>query len=95
MEPGAGQPGRGIARAGSGSGEKASGVTATRMGNGGRPPRREQTGGFAENRRLCQREFCKHDTAVGGLQIFGTAVVAIVSVASKSPDFCKFGIAVG
>jgi hypothetical protein len=40
-------------------------------------------------------EFCKHDTAVGGLQIFGTAVVAIVSVAFKSPDFCKFGIAVG
>jgi hypothetical protein len=38
------------------------------------------------------REFCKHDTAVGGLQIFGTAVVAIVGVASKSPDFCKFGI---
>jgi hypothetical protein len=52
VEPGAGQPGRGIAGAGSGSGEKASGVTATRMGNGGRPPRREQTGvGFAESLR--------------------------------------------
>jgi hypothetical protein len=42
-----------------------------------------------------QGEFCKHDTTVGGLQIFGTAVVAIVSVAFKSPEFCKFGIAVG
>jgi hypothetical protein len=42
-----------------------------------------------------RREFCKHDTAVGGLQIFGTAVVAIVGVASKSPDFCKFGIVLG
>jgi hypothetical protein len=41
------------------------------------------------------REFCKHDTAVGALQIFGTAVVAIVGVASKFPEFCRFGIAVG
>jgi hypothetical protein len=40
-------------------------------------------------------EFCKHDTAVGGLQIFGTAVVVIVSVTFKSPEFCKFGVAVG
>jgi hypothetical protein len=40
-------------------------------------------------------EFCKHDTAVGGLQIFGTAVVAIVNVTFKSSEFCKFGIAVG
>lgn len=29
------------------------------------------------------------------LQIFGTAVVVIVSVTFKSPEFCKFGVAVG
>jgi hypothetical protein len=33
------------------------------------------------------REFCKHDTIYGGLQTFGTAVVAIESVALKSPLF--------
>jgi hypothetical protein len=32
-------------------------------------------------------EFCKYDTVYSGLQTFGTAVVAIKSVASKSPSF--------
>jgi hypothetical protein len=49
--------------------------------------------GNREGEKGSRGEFCKHDTVYGGLQTFGTAVVAIESVALKSPSICKFGIA--
>jgi hypothetical protein len=63
-------------------------VVAQEFGRGFQTKRRRDK---SEHKK--EGEFCKHDTVYGGLQTFGTAVVAIESVALKSPSFCKFSIA--